>query len=341
MHEKYLAILRCPETGKELSLEITEQLDSGFIITGSLKAENKSYPIINGIPRFVKEEQYADSFGFEWKRFPELQFDRTNPDSTFSGYTKTMFHEATGFEPKDLAGKSVVEFGCGPGRFLDVVRACGGTAIGIDLSLAVDNARDNFPEDVDVLIIQGDILNPPFAQGSFDFGYSIGVVHHTPAPSKGAHKLASSIKEGGLVAVCVYDKQGFYGAPSTYWLRSFFNVLKKHAGQNFGLRAALCYAYFAASVLYYLVKAIRAIPVIGPRTASVLRYFFFAFCDLPDIRWRILDTFDGITPEFASTHSPQEVRFWLQSANCRNVHQTPWATTSFQGTKVVNSASEG
>ena len=56
-----------------------------------------------------------------------------------------------------LDGKVVAEFGCGPGRFLEVVRMKGGKAIGLDLSLAVEAAAENFKNDPDVLICQADI----------------------------------------------------------------------------------------------------------------------------------------------------------------------------------------
>lgn len=334
MHEKFLKHLCCPKTGLPLKLTCGEVRNTGFIISGALSTDTDSYPIVNGIPRFVESELYSDSFGFEWTRFPELQFDSNNLEGPFTGYTRSMFSECTGHGFDDLKDRTAVEFGCGPGRFLYEVKQRGGLAVGIDLSLAVESARKNFPEDPDVLIVQGDLLNPPFAEESFDAGYSIGVLHHTPAPCKGAHALAQTIRPGGHVAVCVYDKAGFYDYPSTFWYRKLFTFIRRKFGAGLSNKLALGYAYAAAYPFYYLVRLIQHIPLAGPTIAAVIRQFFLSVCDLPDGKWRVLDTFDGITPEFASTHDPEEVEFWLTSSGCGDVTQQTWGATAFAGAKI-------
>jgi hypothetical protein len=52
---------------------------------------------------------------------------------------------------------------------------------------------------------------------------------------------------------------------------------------------------------------------------------------LKDARWRLLDTFDAITPAIASTHTTEEVSQWLLHSHCRDVHVTPWCSTSLTG----------
>src|SRR5439155_9319082 len=133
--------------------------------------------------------------------------------------------------------KTIVEFRCGPGQFLDVVRSKGGRAVGIDLSQAVEAARRNFNDDPDVLIVQGDLLQPPFRDCVFDGGYSIGVLHHTPDPFQGVRALARAIQPGGWVACSVYPKNSFYDFPSTARFRKLHQRLKP----TFGYRPALLY----------------------------------------------------------------------------------------------------
>ena len=340
MHSKFLKYLRCPKTRKKLKLDTTEVRKSGYVVSGSLSTSSTTYPIINGIPRFVDAEKYADSFGFEWTRFPDLQFDRNNLSTEFEGYTEEMFFKATGFSKDEIKGKTIVEFGCGAGRFLDVIRKRGGIAIGMDLSAAVESARRNFQEDTDVLIVQGDILDPPFVDDSFDAGYSIGVLHHTPAPPKGVHALVRSVKHGGEIGICVYDKESGYNSPAIFWYRKFFTVMKKKFGIKVGLQLALGYSYAAAYFFHFILKGLQKIPFLGPSLASFIRYFFIASSDLSEARWRTLDTFDSITPEFASTHTPLEVSFWLQSAGCSEVSQQPWGSGAFRGTKTQPKTTE-
>ena len=70
MHEKYMNLLCCPETGEELNLTVEEGKPNGMVVSGKLVSRSgRIYPIVRGIPRFVKSEHYAASFGFEWNHF--------------------------------------------------------------------------------------------------------------------------------------------------------------------------------------------------------------------------------------------------------------------------------
>ena len=159
MHPQFLKFLRCPHTGEPLSLETHKARPSGIVESGLLRSTSgRTYPVVRAIPRFVDAEQYAASFGFEWQRWPRLQFESSNLGRPMEGHTTRMWEQITGAEPAQLNNQSIVEFGCGPGHFLDVVRRKGGLAVGIDLSLAVEAARTNFADDPDVLIVQGDLL---------------------------------------------------------------------------------------------------------------------------------------------------------------------------------------
>ncbi|MBK9319579.1 MAG: hypothetical protein IPM91_12700 [Bacteroidetes bacterium] len=54
-----------PKTGEQLYLN-GDQLISN---TG------EHFPLINGIPRFVPEDNYASAFGLQWKNFAKTQLD--------------------------------------------------------------------------------------------------------------------------------------------------------------------------------------------------------------------------------------------------------------------------
>jgi len=62
------------------------------------------------------------------------------------GHTLKMWEQVTGQYKTDLAGKVIADFGCGPGRFLDIVRKKGGKVIGLDMSSAVEAAKKKFPK---------------------------------------------------------------------------------------------------------------------------------------------------------------------------------------------------
>ena len=68
-------MLCCPFTHKRLWLEKSFE-KNGRIESGLLTTENGTqYPIVQGVPRFVPRENYADSFGFQWNSFRETQLD--------------------------------------------------------------------------------------------------------------------------------------------------------------------------------------------------------------------------------------------------------------------------
>lgn len=335
MNLKFLNILCCPKTGTPLRIKIDTLSPNGNCESGTLFSDDDvhQYPIINGIPRFVDKEFYSNSFGYEWNTWPKVQFESENIDGPMEGHTTRMFKTITQFSENEIHGKSVIEFGCGPGRFLDVVKNMGGIAVGLDLSLAVEAARNNFKDDPDVLIVQGDILNPPFKKESFDLGYSIGVLHHTPNPRLGFQMLSKVVKTGGKVACSVYGKKGLYNYPSVHLYRHFHKLNSSVLGRDNAITIAQKYSDFSAKTIFPIYKRLRESGKLGTALVCVSERFFFVALYIPDENWRVLDTFDAITPYYASTHTSKEVQDWFKSMNYEKILQTNWGTTSFVGIK--------
>jgi SAM-dependent methyltransferase len=216
----------------------------------------------------------------------------------------------------------VVDFGCGPGRFLDVVRRKGGIAVGIDLSAAVDAARTNFGDDPNVLIVQGDLLRPPFREGVFDGGFTIGVLHHTPEPEEGLRALAHSVRPGGWVSCCVYPRGGFYENKSV----ERFRRLHAKLFNTFEYLPALIYSYLAAYLISPVFQFLKHLGL--RRLINHVEQDWVVALWINDAQWRVLDTFDAITPEIATTHTEAEVAEWMAAAGCESVRRTAWCETS-------------
>lgn len=326
MHPRFLPILCCPETGESLSLADATFDRHGLARSGRLvTASGRAYPIVRGVPRFVSAEHYAGSFGYEWTRWPRVQFEDQNIGRPMAGHTTRMWERITGIagdRPAAVAGKTIVDFGCGPGRFLDIVRRKGGIAVGIDLSVAVDAARNNFRDDPEVLVVQGDLSKPPFKPASFDGGFTIGVLHHTPNPQAGLPALASTLKPGGWAACCVYPRGDFYDFRSVARFRRLHRLLKP----IFGYRAAMGWSCFAAHVVAPLLTAARKAG--WRKTTDYIERNLLVALRLKDVRWRILDVFDAITPDMASTHTSDEVLAWMKAAGLSDSRITPWCPTS-------------
>ena len=330
MHPKFVDILCCPDTQEQLKLEPGEVMDNGMVFSGELvSASGKRYPIIRGIPRFVSQEYYASSFGYEWKRWPRVQFESENIGMPMEGHTTRMWEAITLAGEGHVRNKKIVDFGCGPGRFLDVIRRKGGQAIGLDLSAAVEVARKNFWDDPDVLIVQGDLFMPPFKQDIFDGGYTIGVLHHTPDPSAGLKAMTKTIRTGGWVSCVVYPNEGFYNYLSVDRLRKITNKLKSFLGYY----PALFYSIISAYIFSPLIAFGKGYKRLSRFLDQLTERWIVSLYWLPDVRWRLLDTFDAITPKIASTHSAEEVLGWMEEAGCIDIKTANWGKTSAVGIK--------
>ena len=157
--------LRCPhcktdQCKAELSLADADQshdeIESGVLNCAECKAR---HPIVAGIPRFVPLDNYADNFGFQWNRFRKTQLDSHSRQSI----SRDRFLKSTGWTPDSLAGKAVLDIGCGAGRFVEVALSCGAIVFAVDYSGAVDACRANFSGHPNLHVIQADVYALPFA----------------------------------------------------------------------------------------------------------------------------------------------------------------------------------
>jgi SAM-dependent methyltransferase len=249
-----------------------------------------TFPIRNGIPRFVEEDAYTSSFSYEWQRFSKTQLD------SFTGRTDTRdrLQASLNFPLEELKGKLVLDAGCGMGRFAEIVQRYGGEYVGMDYSFAVDAAAANAAHLANAHFVQGNIFQLPFADNTFDLVFSLGVLHHTPDPRKAFASLPRVLKPGGRLSITVYDAGNkVYVMNSRFW-RRFSTRLP---------RRLLHVLSYAAAPLYYL----WTLPVLGWLLRSA------AFISLErDWRWRVLDTFDWYSPRYQSWHTHHEVFGWFK-----------------------------
>lgn len=246
-------------------------------------------PVVRGIPRFVDSDTYTESFSFEWKRHPCTQLD-----SAASRESEETFRAKTGLRPEDVAGRLVLDVGCGMGRFADVVSRWGGQVVGVDLGLAIEAAHANLEGRANVRLLQADLFQFPFRRGAFDIVYSIGVLHHTPDCEKAFRQLVPFVRPGGRLCVWVYGTMG----PWERFARLYRRVTVRMPRR---LLHALCHA---AVPWYYLCR----LPLVGP-----LLWTLFPISLHPNPDWRVLDTFDWYSPRYQSLHTFPEVYRWFQS----------------------------
>jgi SAM-dependent methyltransferase len=150
------------------------------------------------------ERETSKFFAGEWQVWSRYGWD----DPSFVGSPEqTVFHQKTLLGEHDLKGATVLDAGCGNGRYAYVAARSGANhVVGLDLSSAVDVANENLADCPNVDLVQGDIFNPPFATDHFNVVFSVGVLHHTGDTRRAIERLVRHLKPGGTLSVELYQK---------------------------------------------------------------------------------------------------------------------------------------
>src|SRR5688572_18482044 len=116
----------------------------------------------------------------------------------------------------EARGKSVLEIGTGNGADGVMLALAGACYTGVDLTdAALDATRKHFA----VMNLPGTFQKEnaeklSFADASFDWVYSHGVLHHTPRTQVAIDEVYRVLKPGGRAIIMLYHKHSF-----NYWVR--------------------------------------------------------------------------------------------------------------------------
>lgn len=254
-----------------------------------------AFPIVNSVPRFCEAANYTESFGKQWNWFDTTQLDRA--DNSISQSSERFFKE-TGWTAESLAGLDVLEVGSGAGRFTGVVLAETEARLwSVDYSNAVEaNARNHATYLGGRLqLAQASIYDMPFADGSFDRVFCLGVLQHTPDFRASVKALVAKAKPGGEIAVDFYPiKNVFTKIHAKYLLRPF----TKRMSHERLLRIIRANAGWMIKA-WFLLDRLKLRPLTR----------FIPICDIQgtlpaglskaELReWVVLDTFDMFSPAY-------------------------------------------
>lgn len=332
MKESLLDILVCPRCRKSLELSAFEkrgrEIEEGLL---ACKPCNQSTPVIEGIPRFVpnayaqhpgflkkypklresmSEEEFArlhgdtqERFGYEWMRYPgSLPEDRP------------VFLDETQTPPEDWKGQRVMDAGCGMGRYSRVAHELGAEVVAFDLGHALIRLKDLADASERMHLIQGNLMQPPLKESSFDIVYSLGVIHHTPSAHETFNQLAKLVKPQGRLAVWVYGTNGPYETFKTNPLKS----------TRAGLKNILPAVWLIGNIREFLSDTLRIFTVHMPhRLLYAICYPLAALGKVPLLKYltfsvhplwrvRLQENFDWLTPPYQSHHTKEELSGWFR-----------------------------
>jgi SAM-dependent methyltransferase len=116
----------------------------------------------------------------------------------------------------ELAGKDVLEIGCGTGVHARLLAAAGANVTAVDLTpTAVELTRRRLElHGLHADVREADAESVPFADASFDFIWSWGVVHHSEDTRRVLAEIARVLRPGGRLSLMVYHRSSI-----TYWVQ--------------------------------------------------------------------------------------------------------------------------
>ena len=147
----------------------------------------------------------VDSFGAEWSKFNNFSEKEINlaGDQYFDIVSPDIY-----------SGKSVLDVGCGTGRWSKYLASKARIIEAIDPSDAVISAAKLLQNEKNIRISKASVNGIPFPDNSFDFVFSLGVLHHIPDTQNAMYECVKKVKSGGYFLVYLYydfDNRGkFY-----------------------------------------------------------------------------------------------------------------------------------
>ncbi|MEO5374467.1 MAG: class I SAM-dependent methyltransferase [Alphaproteobacteria bacterium] len=125
----------------------------------------------------------------------------------------------------ELAGRSVLEIGCGAGGHSVLFARRGAVMTSVDITperVAATGRKFALLEgliDPGCRAMSADAENLPFPDGSFDIVYSNGVLHHTHDTGRAIAEVYRVLKPGGLAVIMLYCKDSWH-----YWVNMLLFV---------------------------------------------------------------------------------------------------------------------
>jgi SAM-dependent methyltransferase len=267
------------------------------------------------------QAKIIDRFGYEWTRFAEYDSDN------FLYWIQPLTAEF-------FAGRLGLDVGCGGGRHAAKAVSFGAEMVALDLSWAVEVAERRAVSDPRLHVVQGNAFALPFARESFDFIYSLGVLHHTPDPPRAFRSIVPYAKKGGAVFVMIYGSQRRQVIRLLALLRKVTTRLPNVAIE------ALSYAGGVIDMGFILpYRGLRAIGLGGlARRVFPTRIMNYSRSTFRDV---VTDWFDRLSYPEVHYYSDAEIHDWYARSGCMGIRTSPILNHAYRGLGYAPGATTG
>lgn len=309
--------LACPECRGDIDLVEVVEKTPIRIMHGTLQCKScsKRYPIEKGVPRLVK---VADDVAEVCRRFSFQWLSRWNGlfegercygfnDEIYIGWVKQQLETRR----TALPGEWLLDAGCGSGEKSAMLARLSPeqNVVGLDLGVASqEKSIARFGDMPNLDYVQGNIMEPPIKDRQFDFGMSLGVLHHTNDTRQAFANFRRMLKEETTCVIWIYPT--YWEGPEwrmPYFARDFITF-----GQGYRM---------PTSLLRFISHSI----VLGGY--PIVQFFFWKGYrrigrDLPFFRvdqmsWKeryqaqVFYCFDTLLPRYQWRHPIAEVEKWF------------------------------
>lgn len=253
--------------------------------------------------RDVEDRTHA-SYSYQWRKFKEM----------LPHWEQVFLDSIRPIKPSFFRGTLGLDAGCGFGRSLYYAASYGAEVVGIDLSEAVESARQNTRNWCTVHVIQADIYHPPLRDRSLDFVYSIGVLHLLPDPKRGFHSLARLLAPGSPFFIWVY-RRGPQRLGCQIAALNAVRAISTHL--PLPLLDVVCLG-LAVGQWLFCIAPWRVLSRFAPTRRLARRLPFTLYARYP---FRVLHTdwFDGLSVPVVKYCSREEIAVWLQEVKLEQV----------------------
>ncbi|MRR05890.1 MAG: methyltransferase domain-containing protein [Deltaproteobacteria bacterium] len=295
MRAKCEQLFVCPACNNA-GLSVRRKEDAAYLLCNECETK---VPVVNGIPRFVPSNNYANSFGFQWNIHRNTQLD----SRTGLSLSRDRLFGVTCW-PDNLEGEVILEAGSGAGRFTEVLLSTGAEVVSFDYSAAVEANMLNNGRYQNLCLFQGDIYQIPLTKASFDKVVCLGVLQHTPDPAAAFASLARYVKPGGMLVIDVYRNNLASLLHWKYVLRPLTKRMNQQALYRIIENTVPSLVPLSAFLRRTLGRA-------GMRLIPILQFEHWGLSPAANREWAILDTFDMYSPAHDHPQSIRTVKRWF------------------------------
>ena len=278
------------------------------------------WDIKQGIPRMIIQQgDYTDAFGLQWTTYQKTQLDSYTETTISEDRLRRCLGETLWHSIHDHTPITVLETGCGAGRFSEVLLKSPSVYLtSTDYSIAVEANQANCPQSDRHRVIQADLLAAPFEKEQYDVVICLGVVQHTPNTEETLEKLYEQVKPGGWL---IFDHYTFMVSRLTRFSALLIRPILKNMSPDAGLQ----WTERIVNLFYPLHAAVRKAPLLETLLSFVSPVLTY-FQDYPELsdelkyEWSLLDTHDYLTDYYKHMRTKEQLVTTMQELGSADLY---------------------